>query len=140
MKGLWIVVLATAIVRPAVAQPAPHWAQLTADQQIVLRPLQPRWNQLPDYQRERLAGAAKRYPAMSAEQKRRFSERLAVWASLTLEERNQARAAYSNFAHMPKADQQRLKKSWFELHPTKEVANAGASMEVQLPPVAEPRP
>ena len=108
---------------PAAAQ-SPTWAQLTVDEQTVLRPLQPYWETLPDYQRVRLLGAAKRYPAMSAEQRRRFSERLTKWASLTPEQREQARAAYREYSRMSTAERQKLTSGWFRLHPTKELAEA----------------
>src|SRR5207245_4796417 len=68
--GLCLALSASAV---CAAAKAPVWAQLTADQKTVLRPLQPEWDRLPQLQRSRLLPAAKRYPRMSAQQPPRFS-------------------------------------------------------------------
>lgn len=115
------------------AQSRPVWAQLTSDQQAVLRPLQPRWDSLPELQRVRLRDAANRYATLSMEQQRRFSQRLTQWASLTLEQRNQARDLYRQFAHMPKAEQERIRERWFAEHPGTEVATARAAGQTAIP-------
>src|SRR2546422_11273126 len=85
--GLCLALSASAV---CAAGKAPVWAQLTVDQQTVLRPLQPEWDRLPEVQRQRLLAAAKRHPRMSPQQQQqRFSQRLPGWTKLTLEQRNQ---------------------------------------------------
>ncbi len=54
--------LAVAIAGPS----APASAQFTVEQQEALRPLQQRWDRLPEYQRTRLLGAAKHYAELSS--------------------------------------------------------------------------
>ena len=59
--GLCLALSASAV---CAAGKAPVWAQLTVDQQTVLRPLQPEWDRLPEVQRQRLLAAGQ--PAQRA--------------------------------------------------------------------------
>jgi len=95
----------------------PVWAQLTADQQIVLRPVRQEWDRLPEFQRQRLLAAVKRYPKMSPQQQQRFSQRLPGWTKLTLAQRNLARKRYAQYASLPKEQQLEILKRWQEGHP-----------------------
>lgn len=119
--GLLLALAQTALA----AQSGPSWASLTVDQQNVLRPLQAQWNDLPSVQRTRLVGAARRYPALSHPQQLRFSVRLKAWASLTLEQREQARAAYRRYARLPDAERAKVRERWFAQHPRSEIAEIG---------------
>ncbi len=123
MIGLMLALAQLAVA----AESAPSWASLTADQQNVLRPLQARWNELPQIQRARLIGAAKRYPTLSSSQQQRFSARLKAWASLTLEQREQARAAYRRYSRLPDAQRAKVRERWFAQHPKSEVAEIGTA-------------
>ena len=112
--GLCLALSASAV---CAAGRAPVWAQLTVDQQTVLRPLQPEWDRLPEVQRQRLLTAAKRYPRMSPQQQQRFSQRLPGWTKLTLEQRNLARKRYAQYASLPRERQLEILKRWHEEHP-----------------------
>jgi len=112
--GLYLALSASAV---CAAGKAPVWAQLTADQQTVLRPLRQEWDRLPELQRQRLLAAAKRYPKMSPPQQHRFSQRLPGWTKLTLEQRNLARKRYAQYASLTKEQQLEILKRWHEEHP-----------------------
>lgn len=126
MRLLLALVLAFPVATAIAGASAPVWAQLTVDQQAALRPLQQRWDRLPEYQRTRLLGAAKHYPALSPSQQRRFSQRLTTWASMSLEQRNQARSVYREYQHMPEAERARVGELWRKQHPDSQLATAGA--------------
>ena len=112
--GLCLAVSAGAV---CAAGKVPVWAQLTADQQIVLRPVRQEWDRLPEFQRQRLLAAVKRYPKMSPQQQQRFSQRLPGWTKLTLAQRNLARKRYAQYASLPKEQQLEILKRWHEEHP-----------------------
>src|SRR2546428_11297452 len=57
--GLCLALSASAV---CAAGKARVWAQLTVDQQTVLRPLQPEWDRLPEVQRQRPAGRGQALP------------------------------------------------------------------------------
>ena len=91
----------------AAAQPAakksvkadrPAWAELTADQQMILAPLREDWTNLSAERRRAWVGIAKRYPGMSAKEQERVQRRMQRWAALTPEQRQQARENYRRIA------------------------------------------
>ena len=104
------------------ADDAPVWAQLTAEQQVALRPLQTRWNKLPDYQRKRLLGAANQYSTLTPTQQARFTNRLSRWSTLTLAEREHARQAYKRYTRLSDAERAELRKQYIKLHPELRIA------------------
>jgi len=70
-RALAAIALALAVSAAGAAGPAkksPSWAELTADQQEILAPLKPQWEQLSVERRKKWVGIAKRYPAMKAEE------------------------------------------------------------------------
>ncbi len=99
------------------ADDAPVWAQLTAEQQTALRPLQASWNRLPDYQRMRRVGAANRYAALTPAQQARFTSRLSRWSAPTLPEREHARRAYKQYTRLSDAERAQLREQYMKQHP-----------------------
>ncbi len=125
MRTLARVVLACMLASAGAAvraQDGPVWAQLTSDQQTALRPLQARWNRLPDYQRTRLLGAAKRYAALTPAQQQRFTQRLDRWSALSLPERERARLAYKEYARLSDAERRQIRERWLKAYPEMSMA------------------
>lgn len=81
----------------------PAWSELTPQQQQVLAPLQPDWENLEVERKRKWLGIAKRYPKMKPEEQDRVHKRMQAWANLTPEQRRQAR---ENYRAMAKAKQQ----------------------------------
>ena len=83
-------------------QAMPEWRQLTPTQQQVLAPLVLQWAKMSSHQRSRLIAVAEQYPKMTPQARARFQKRIKIWASLSREQRKQARANYRQFHRLPK--------------------------------------
>jgi hypothetical protein len=103
-----LVLLALCVAMGALAQPTakkkapsanrPAWAELTADQQMILAPLKNDWAELDPDRRRKWIGLAKRYPKMQQKEQDRVQRRMQRWAALTPEQRRQARENYRRIA------------------------------------------
>lgn len=105
--------VASSLPSPAVAMAhktskQPLWVQLSARQQMVLRPLQHHWDHLSDPQRKRLLSTAGHYPNMSKQQQERYSSRLLQWSKITIEERTLARKRYLEYSRLPGRARQKI--------------------------------
>lgn len=115
-----LVVLALCMAAGAGAQPAkkanrPVWAELTADQQMILAPLKEDWENLAPDRRRKWVGIAKRYPTMNAKEQERVQRRMQRWAALTPEQRRQARENYKRIAKQrAEKRNQKLAERWAE--------------------------
>ena len=98
----------------AKAQVRPAWAELTADQQMVLAPLKADWESLEPERRRKWVGIAKRYPKMNAEEQDRVQRRMQAWAKLSPEQRRQARENYRRIVKTPPETRERLSEAWAE--------------------------
>jgi Protein of unknown function (DUF3106) len=104
----------------------PRWDSLSPEIKGILTPVAPDWDQMPAFQRKRLANAAKHYPQLSPDEQARFRERLPEWAKLPHEQRKEARETYKKFHDLPKEKREVLKKRWQE-------EKGGASEEKPTP-------
>jgi hypothetical protein len=127
-----LVVLALCVAAGSLAQPAdkkpagkpaaakasskarPAWAELTADQQMILAPLKADWETLDPERRRKWVGIAKRYPKMQVEEQERVQRRMQRWAALTPEQRRQARENYKRIAKQRAEKRERLSEAWAE--------------------------
>lgn len=108
----------------ALAQPAakkkdrtsrPAWAELTADQQMILAPLKEDWANLEPDRRRKWIGLAKRYPTLNAKEQERIQRRMQRWAALTPQQRQQARENYKRIAKQrAEKRHQKLAERWAE--------------------------
>jgi hypothetical protein len=98
----------------AKAQNLLAWAQLTADQQMVLAPLKADWESLAPERRRKWIGIANRYPKMKAEEQERVQRRMQAWAKLSPEQRRQARESYKRIAKTPLEKRTKLREAWAE--------------------------
>jgi hypothetical protein len=94
---------------------APRWADLDADQQLVLKPLEKDWDTLPEQRRERLAAGAQRWNGMSPEQQDQAKERLQRWKSLTPDQRARLQERRAEFRSMTPAQRERARERYQEL-------------------------
>jgi hypothetical protein len=119
-----LVLVALCIAAGAAAQPAakkkasqdrPAWAELTADQQMILAPLKEDWVNLVPDRRRKWVGIAKRYPTMNVKEQERVQRRMQHWAALTPEQRQQARENYKRIAKQrAEKRNQKLAERWAE--------------------------
>ena len=117
-------VIALCVAAAAAAQPAakkapkpsrPAWAELTADQQMILAPLKDDWADLAPDRRRKWVGIAKRYPTMNAKEQERVQRRMQRWAALTPQQRMQARENYKRMAKQrAEKRNQKLAERWAE--------------------------
>jgi hypothetical protein len=93
----------------------PAWAELTAEQQQVLGPLKTDWDTLEPDRRQKWIAIAKRYPRMKAQEQERVQRRMQTWATLTPEQRRQARENYKHLAKAPRPTPSKdLREAWAE--------------------------
>jgi hypothetical protein len=90
------------------------WAQLTADQQMVLAPLKADWESLELERRRKWIGIANRYPKMKVEEQERVQRRMQAWAKLSPEQRRQARESYKRIVKTPPEKRNQLREAWAE--------------------------
>jgi hypothetical protein len=124
LRRIGFFVLALCLAASAVAQPSskkaskpsrPAWAELTADQQMILAPLKDDWASLDPDRRRKWVGIAKRYPTMQAKEQERVQRRMQRWAALTPEQRRQARENYKRLAKQrAEKRNQKLAERWAE--------------------------
>ncbi len=93
----------------------PAWAELTAEQQQVLAPLKLDWDTLEPDRRLKWIAIAKRYPRMKPIEQDRVQRRMQTWASLSPDQRKQARENYKHLAKAPRrAPNKDLRQAWAE--------------------------
>jgi hypothetical protein len=90
------------------------WAELTVDQQEVLAPLKPEWEQFSVERRGKWIAIAKRYPGMKPEEQQRVQRRMEKWAALTPEQRRAARERYKSMGKLSAEKRQALRQQWAE--------------------------
>jgi Protein of unknown function (DUF3106) len=93
----------------------PAWAELTAEQQLILAPLRADWDLLEVERRHKWVAIAKRYPRMAVQEQERVQRRMQAWANLTPEQRRQARENYKQLAKLPRETHTKnLREQWAE--------------------------
>lgn len=90
----------------AVAQPeaGPPWSSLTTAQKEALYPLANRWALLSEGQKRNWLNLAAGFHAMSPQEQAKMLARLTDWASLSAQQRSQARLNYAAAARLPADD------------------------------------
>jgi hypothetical protein len=80
---------------PALRSEGPGWETLNTPQKLALYPLAGRWALLSTLQKRRWLALAQTFPALPEEEQARLHNRMTEWASLSAQQRSQARL---NFA------------------------------------------
>lgn len=73
----------------------PGWETLNTPQKLALYPLADRWALLSSLQKRRWLALAQGFAALPADEQARLHERMTEWASLSAQQRNQARLNYA---------------------------------------------
>lgn len=80
----------------AIAPPAgPGWEVLDTPQKLALYPLAPRWAVLSEQQKRSWLAIAQAFPALPNAEQERLHNRMTEWASLSAQQRTQARLNYA---------------------------------------------
>ena len=75
--------------------PGPGWEQLDTSQKLALYPLAPRWAILSEMQKRRWLLIAKTFSTLPPTEQERLHNRMTDWASLSAQQRSQARLNYA---------------------------------------------
>lgn len=73
----------------------PGWETLTTRQKLALYPLAERWSGISEVQKRRWLALAQNFAALPAAEQSRLHERMTDWASLSAQQRTQARLNYA---------------------------------------------
>jgi len=73
----------------------PRWAELNAEQKLILEPLQNLWPTLEENRKRKWLAIAKNFPSMSPQAQATAQERMRHWAALTPAQRYQARLHFA---------------------------------------------
>ena len=77
------------------AEGGPGWETLTTPQKLALYPLAERWALISEAQKRRWLALAATFPSLPEEEQAKFHARMTDWASLSVQQRNQARLNYA---------------------------------------------
>lgn len=89
----------------------PAWREITEAQRQVLTPLREHWSNMGALAKRRWLVLADRYPQMDASERNKLFSRMNTWASLSSQQRNQARL---NFESSKRLSAQELQSKWDE--------------------------
>jgi hypothetical protein len=95
--GIVIALVAAVCAVPATAQEAPaDFTRLSTAQRTALAPLQPHWQELTPFQRQKWVEMAQRLPTLSADERERVRSRMLEWSRLSSQERRLARLQFQD--------------------------------------------
>jgi hypothetical protein len=114
------------------------WADLPADQQQILAPLAPRWNDMSVQRKTFWLGIAKTYPSMPAEDQAKTKVRMEQWVKLSQEERRTVREGYKIIQKLPPEKKQTLIQQWDEYNKLPEEERRRLSITAKTPPPKAP--
>ncbi len=100
---------ATAASSPKAAVSRPLWTELQAEQQEALRPLAPHWEGLSEAHKRKWIALSRNYTTMTPEGQTTLHSRMSDWASLSFQQRAQARL---NFAEIQRLAADERKAKW----------------------------
>lgn len=106
------VVLAPKAIAPVAAGTSavrPTWTELTASQQMALRPLAGRWAEISEQQRRKWIALSQNFHKLPAPEQEKLHSRMTDWAALSAQQRNLARL---NFAETNKLAPDDKKAQW----------------------------
>ncbi|RYE41977.1 MAG: DUF3106 domain-containing protein [Hyphomicrobiales bacterium] len=84
-----------ALVRPAQDEAGPGWSTLTTAQKEVLYPLAERWALLSEVQKRHWLNLSGTFKTLSPDEQQKMVARITDWASLSTQQRSQARLNYA---------------------------------------------
>lgn len=94
-----------------ISSSGPIWREISESQRQILMPLRERWDSMGALAKRRWLVLADRYPKMDESERNKLLSRMNTWASLSAQQRNQARL---NFESTKRLSAQELQAKWDE--------------------------
>lgn len=122
MVRLWPLVLGLALALAGLAhaeggEAPPRWSSLNPAQRSALAPLERDWSTIDATRKQKWLDIAKRFPAMSADERARVQQRMTTWARMSPQERGQARLQYQQARQISPQERQERWQSYQALPP-----------------------
>ncbi len=95
----------------------PRWSELTPSQQIALKPLAANWDGLAEPRKRKWLSLSRNFPNMSTTEQAKLQSRMTEWATLSAQQRTQARLNYANAKTIPPSEKQAKWKAYQALSP-----------------------
>lgn len=131
-------------VRRASSRPesSPRWGELSARQQASLTPLAGTWHTLSQAQKRKWIALSHNYPTLSPDDQARLHSRMTEWASLSPQQRTQARLNFAATKALPSTDKKAKWEAYQALpaEEKKKLASRAARKPVPPPTAAAVRP
>ncbi len=86
----------------------PLWSELNLSQQLALQPLSPEWDKLSAGHKRKWLAVVRNYAKMTPEEQTVLHSRMTGWATLTQQQRAQARLNFADVKQLP-ADERKAK-------------------------------
>lgn len=99
------------------AEAKPYWKDLTAEQQNSLKPLAGKWNSLSTGRKRKWLALSKNYPSMSPAEQAKLHSRMTEWASLSQQQRDQARLNFAKTKELTPAQKAATWQAYQALSP-----------------------
>lgn len=112
----------------AVIKSQGNWKELTPGQQTALQPLAPHWSTLSEAQRKKWLTISKNFDKLPEDEKSTLHSRMAEWATLTPQQRIQARLNFGEANRLPQIEK---KVQWeaYQALPEEEKRKLGAAQQ-----------
>ncbi len=115
----------------------PLWRDLTARQQKALQPLSPIWNELTESHKRKWLALSRDYATLPAADQEILHSRMTEWASLSNQQRAQARLNFADVKQVP-VDERKAKWEAYQALSDEEKSKLAARAKVSKPPGAAP--
>ena len=111
----------------------PNWANLTLQQQAVLRPLAGQWSSLEPSSKDKWINVASRYPQLTPQEQARVQDRMTQWAKLPPKARGEARLRFQQTRQVSAQERQEKWEAYQALPPDDRKALAQKARRKQKP-------
>ena len=131
--------------RPQASGASPAWSELSAAQQQALAPLQGTWPKLSAARKRKWLALSRNIAGMPEQERALLHSRMREWATLTPQQRTQARLNFGESKQLPAADKKALWEAYQALPPDekRKLAAGAAAAKPAAPPTAaavQPQP
>ena len=126
----------------AASSSKPAWQDLTAVQQVSLKPLAANWNSLGISQKRKWIALAQNYPSLTPTEQLKLHSRMTEWVSLSQQQRAQARLNFAQAKRLTPDEKAATWKAYQELSPEEKqkLATSAVSKPVGAAAAAKPVP
>ncbi|MEJ8858033.1 DUF3106 domain-containing protein [Variovorax robiniae] len=120
---------------PALSKPL--WTSLTPGQQAALKPLAPHWNTISGVQKSKWLAISRNFDSMKPEDQATLHSRMSEWATLSAQQRAQARLNFAEVNRLP-ADERKAKWEAYQALSEDEKRDWAERAQVRQPSAAIP--